>query len=280
MREPASQNVLNPAVPDGSEPPALSIPDRRRIDSDVRAFLREPSTPWIVFDREGRPPSQLAVGEVLPVAFTSVIPEHGFFPAPPGVTITDLPAIGGSDPGLEPSSLALAADLGDAAEEAPDAGPLPMLGPSYGAMGGAAAALALVSLMAVGTLTLRPTSASHDPPRFAAAAGASHGTPVLDDVPPPDLDAKPVAAVVATSAALANPAPAAAHDEPARPAKVRFGRLTVTGTHEVFLDAKRLLGHGPRSFTVVCGAHLISVGTRNDGHEVSLPCNGELVVGK
>ncbi len=31
-----------------------SYPDRARIDSDVRAFLRPVSTPWIVFDRDSR----------------------------------------------------------------------------------------------------------------------------------------------------------------------------------------------------------------------------------
>src|SRR5262249_7527009 len=31
-----------------------SYPDRARIDSDVRAFLRPASSPWIVFDRDSR----------------------------------------------------------------------------------------------------------------------------------------------------------------------------------------------------------------------------------
>jgi hypothetical protein len=31
-----------------------SYPDRKRIDSDVRAFLRPVSSPWIVFDRDSR----------------------------------------------------------------------------------------------------------------------------------------------------------------------------------------------------------------------------------
>lgn len=43
---------------EGAVNPALvrdpSYPDRARIDSDVRAFLRPASTPWIVFDRDSR----------------------------------------------------------------------------------------------------------------------------------------------------------------------------------------------------------------------------------
>src|SRR4051812_24898194 len=37
-----------------------SYPDRGRLDNDVRALMRQPSTPWITFDRDSR----VAAGEM------------------------------------------------------------------------------------------------------------------------------------------------------------------------------------------------------------------------
>ena len=116
MRDPFSPDppaALETAVSPGTttESPriaAVSLPDRRRIDSDVRAFLREPSTPWIVFDQEGRPPSQLAVGEVLTVPRKTLLSDYDFFPSTRAVDDASASAIK-----LEPSSLALASDLHD-----------------------------------------------------------------------------------------------------------------------------------------------------------------------
>ena len=118
--------MSNPSSPNGGKSPAnetpvgfsgVSIPDRRRIDSDVRAFLREPSTPWIVFDREGRPPSQLAVGEMFSTPRRSLLSfadASTFFPA---TAIIDATPSGTH----EPSSLAVASDL-EAADGANAAG--------------------------------------------------------------------------------------------------------------------------------------------------------------
>src|SRR5262245_53149545 len=60
-----------------------SFVDRRRLDSDVRAFLRQPSTPWVVFDRDSRVPRD--VPRDVPIgAFTSarssLASTPGFFP--------------------------------------------------------------------------------------------------------------------------------------------------------------------------------------------------------
>jgi hypothetical protein len=63
MRSPSKPDALeNKPVASGSVLPSVerpvsrdpSYPDRARIDSDVRAFLRPVSTPWIVFDRDSR----------------------------------------------------------------------------------------------------------------------------------------------------------------------------------------------------------------------------------
>jgi len=265
MREPAPPNASNPADPGASGAPSVSIPDRRRIDSDVRAFLRNPSTPWIVFDQDVRPPSQLAVGEVLPVALSSVIPDHGFFPS---TAIIDAQAHA-TPP--EPSSLAVASDLAD---EAPveDAGS-PTL-PSRGlrrrllgaAIGGAATLVA-----AIGVVALNPNPA---PERAPAAANSP---PASGDLLPLDLDVK--ASVAAPEAR----APAATAAPESRPFAQRFGKLSIVGDargRDVFLDGKRLLGKGARSFTVSCGTHAIAIGSRTDGHAMDVPCNAELTVGK
>jgi len=276
MREPAKPNASNPASSGGPGLPGVSIPDRRRIDSDVRAFLREPSTPWIVFDREGRPPSQLAALEVLPVALSSVIPEHGFFPA---TAMIDAAQASAARP--EPSSLAVASDLEDdmmAAGLASSAVPMGRLRSRV--LGAAAATVAIVGLFAFGAAALSATS-----PDLRSARSFAQGSPVAADLAPPDLDVKaapPVVAPAAPTVAVAAPAPAS-EESAAKAAAKRFGRLSIAGdarSRDVFLDGKRLLGRGARSFTVMCGTHSIAVGTRTDAHDVDVPCNAELVLSK
>jgi hypothetical protein len=296
MREPFAPIAPNepqistkePAVSGSSASPGVlgvSIPDRRRIDSDVRAFLREPSTPWIVFDQEGRPPSQLAVGEVLPVAFSSVIPEHGFFPAAAIIDAAGTVA-------AEPSSLAVAADLeesilrhdaGHDDVEAGVVGPAPRPGLRRRAVGAAALALALVATVGIGKLALG-TSSVDAPPANALSATPkqpSLGGAMPADVTPPDLAAPP--AKVASASPPSPTATPPAEESPAKAAAKKFARLSIAGdarSRDVFLDGKRLLGRGARSFTVTCGVHAIAIGTRADVRDVDVPCNAELVLGK
>src|SRR4051794_16659592 len=52
MRFPPKSDGLDPEKASVTREP--SYPDRARIDSDVRAFLRPASSPWIVFDRDSR----------------------------------------------------------------------------------------------------------------------------------------------------------------------------------------------------------------------------------
>ena len=66
-------------------------------------------------------------------------------------------------------------------------------------------------------------------------------------------------------------------------ASKKYGRLSISGdarAKDVFIDGKRMLGRGARSFTVICGPHTIAVGNRADAHDVDIPCGAELVVGK
>jgi hypothetical protein len=73
----AGKNQVAPGGAVGRDP---SYPDRARIDSDVRAFLRPASSPWIVFDRDSRVDGQdfgraaLRVGAVF--ASSPSLPGH------------------------------------------------------------------------------------------------------------------------------------------------------------------------------------------------------------
>ena len=298
--------MRDPLSPDASEVPessvaeggpargariaAVSLPDRRRIDSDVRAFLREPSTPWIVFDQEGRPPSQLAVGEVLTVPRKTLLSDYNFFPATAAVDAS------AASPRLEPSSLAVASDLegSEECEESADlaaaarlASSLPLFGLSRRVLGASAAAVALMSILAVSAFALRgsaPEAVSARGSLAAQPAQRSFGGAVAADVPPPDL-APSAPSVAGAEAAVATPSVSSPPKDEAmsKPAAKRWGRLSVAGDargKDVFLDGKRMLGRGARSFTVMCGMHKIAIGSRADAHEVEIPCNAELVVGK
>ena len=304
--------------------PVVSIPDRRRIDSDVRAFLREPSTPWIVFDQEGRPPSQLNVGEILRGPRRTLLSDFDFS----ATAAVDFASVSSARRTPEPSSLSVASDLrASAGAVAPAMGPLPLdpdvtaeghvaerfeesVGPTFGPQFGlsrrvfaaSAAGVALLSLLVGGTIALRSaagdTTALRDmrnvavaqPGSQAGAQAAGADTPA--QLPAIDLAPQPAVAppaVVAASAASPVPAPVALTVVPPRtdPAAKggggKYGRLTITGdarSRDVFMDGKRMLGRGQRTFSVMCGMHTIAVNLRSDAHEVEIPCNAELVVGK
>ena len=74
-------------------------------------------------------------------------------------------------------------------------------------------------------------------------------------------------------------------EDAAKAAAKKFGRLTVAGDargRDVYMDGKRMLGRGARSFTVMCGVHAIAVGNKADAEDMDIPCTGtaELVIGK
>lgn len=242
-------------------PTATLTPDRRRIDSDVRCFLRQPSTPWITFDK--------APGHEEPSVFTSAsssILTSRVFPADPPWTP--------EPPKQEPSSVAVAADLGiGPAPFAPDeAEPFLPAKRSSRIVVGAAAGIALVGLASAigfGSSSASEASRSHRAP-IAAYAGQPNGA----DLTPPSLDIPEAKA----------PAPA----PPSAPATTttssgpdQYGRLSIAGKARasyVFLDGKRLLGKGARSFTIVCGPHQIAIGDRSNVRAVDVPCNAETVI--
>ncbi|MBX3187722.1 MAG: hypothetical protein KF819_11930 [Labilithrix sp.] len=222
-------------------------PDRRRIDSDVRAFLRQPSTPWITFDKDSR----VAPAEILPVR-SSVHPDRGFFPATEAIDAA---------PKVEPSTMAVASDLSDVVDE-----PAPPPRRRALALGGLTVGAALILTLGVGLTVTREAPPA---PRAAGATFTPRGLPV--EAPPPDL------ANAASDPAPAPPAPTVAD------AKMKYGRLTIDGPARhvhVFLDGKRLLGKGTRSFTVLCGTHTIAIGDKADAKDVDVPCNAELTITK
>lgn len=274
-------------------PPASLTPDRRRIDSDVRCFLRQPSTPWITFDKDGRP-SQVAVGEVLTSARRSIAPEIGFFPAEPAG------ASAAPDAQAEPSSLVVASDVvssesvpamrlvesdpfaSGAGSDTDEAAFLPRR-PGRRALAVAAVVTGFAAVVAVGLAITAASSASlpeagartqslASPSLGAAPASEPRATSAAPVDLPPDL------AAAASMPAAKTPSPPV---EDAKPAAPKFGRLTINGraryTH-VFLDGKRLLGKGARSFVVICGAHQIAVGDKADAKDVDVPCNAEMVI--
>jgi len=87
------ESPVNPAVTVNRDP---SYPDRARIDSDVRAFLRPVSSPWIVFDRDSRvddfAKSALRVGAVFSSSPSLLEPSPMTPSSPPPVIDIEAPA--------------------------------------------------------------------------------------------------------------------------------------------------------------------------------------------
>lgn len=258
-------------APPAAVPPVSLTPDRRRIDSDVRCFLRQPSTPWITFQD----------GDVFTSPASSILTSQAVFPKdPPGAP---------EPPKQEPSSLAVAADLGipvgghaagDLFESDAEQRILPAKRSSRVVVG-AAAAIALVGLVAVIGFGMKSTdeaARSHRAPHsaYASQPGASGA-----DITPPNLDPPPPAPEPAATAAATTPDPRSRATRASTPGKEEYGRLSIAGKARasfVFLDGKRLLGKGARGFTVVCGPHQIAVGERTNVRDVDVPCNAELVI--
>ncbi len=281
----ASEHDRNPAA--GQRPSGLhGAPslDRRRIDSDVRELLRQPSTPWITFNRASRA-SNLAVGDLLPRRASIV--DAGALGA--------APARDAAVPAVEPSGLSVSHDV---AAEPPSVvtttpvvtdASMPAAERKKRTTGWSPLNIAVVcaGLTLSAGLVLSTTMYQSPSARAAAEskaaeektkkAAASRSALSDVDVALPDL----AAGLGSTSLGRGTSEPAKdAVKEPVKDGP-KFGRLTIRGaarSKNVYLDGKRLLGTGTRSFTVLCGTHAVSTLGRNDGKDVEIPCNGELVV--
>jgi hypothetical protein len=261
-----------------------SYPDRRRLDSDVRAFMRQPSTPWITFDRD----SKVAAGEMsVPRAvlshFRTSIHDGMFKDAealpPPEPTPSSR---------LEPSSLIVAHDVAVDAHASDLAfDPFPVMPKSHAVLKRLAAvasgiAIAAIAIVAVRAGFAEPTAAGANASDVVAMTALA-SKPAPSNAPPTITVAAPSAPTEATAPPEPAPAPKAPAPVTKDDYRAKLGRLAIRGDavrSNVWLDGKRMLGRGPRSFDVMCGAHVIAVGDKKDATEMEIPCAGELVVGK
>jgi hypothetical protein len=232
-----------------------SYPDRGRIDSDVRAFLRPASTPWIVFDRDSRA-SGLAAGDLLPGRSSVVLSDGAFPKGEPGEVV----------PAPEPSNVVVATDLA-CADPVDEAAPVAMVAKARRTRGWAIAASVAIAVFVAGASTfLRGSEAPAD-----AASAAAKATPVVGDVIPPDLVLPKVA----------SPAPRSASELAVTSGQ---GRLTLRGAlarRNVYLDGKLVRGKGVKGALVACGTHTLTVGSKGGkARQVEVPCDGRLVLSR
>lgn len=247
--------------------------DRRRIDSDVREMLRQPSTPWITFNRASRA-SGLAAGDVLPRRAS---------------VLEVLAPVAPAAPTTEPSTMAVASDVGTempsvitttpVVSEATVPTTLRRSGWSPLSIAVIAAGLTLSAGLVVATSTYDA------PARQVATPAAPTKAAAKAEAPPSEAPLTDLGAGLGSASIGHGSATEPAKDPKAPAAKdakdTKFGRLTIRGAAKgknVFLDGKRLLGTGVRSFTVQCGTHVVSTQGREGGSAVEVPCNGELVV--
>lgn len=279
-----------------------SYPDRARIDSDVRAFLRPPSSPWIVFDRDSRVDAGVDVrvlaedGRSLPLveadeaegARAEVDPsaETGYAwadtahgePVSASVLVASAEAASAEAlaiaAGATPAPPPAVPVVDDAVAPRAKRGLLVAAGIVAG-FGGLGACLAFLVGFG-GSLQRAPVS--------SAPAAIAPASPLVAPAAPAAPTPSAVAATGPSMAASALATSSAAGSASASTARAsRFGKLTIRGDakqQHVYLDGKRLLGSGTRSFTVYCGAHSVAIGDRGNARDVDVPCNGELPIGK
>jgi hypothetical protein len=264
-----------------------SYPDRQRIDSDVRAFMRPVSSPWIVFDRDSRvddfAKAALRSGAVF-ISSPEMPPQASAAPAPVVVPVVPTPTAASRladinsmfpasvpnqrvAPTDEPSSLIVAADV------VPDA-------PMASTPRKRPIALALGAMAFAGMAAFAITSFSHSTPAPAPVVAATKAPE------PPPIVELPVAveAPAPVEPAATTPPPAAdVVGENSTDPKKRFGKLVIKGDATktfVWFDGKRMLGKGDRDFLVFCGMHTVAVKEKTETKDMEVPCNGELVIGK
>jgi hypothetical protein len=287
---------MTPRIPIPAGARAPSYPDRQRLDSDVRALLRQPSTPWITFDKDSRvdrgelrAPSHLSAGEVLRSSRSTIAPD---FEAAVAAAMPDVKIV-------EPSGLSVASDV--LAETPPQTPPTfrstsmsidveiemdepEALSAGVLARGGRSAWVAIAgaaTLFAIaGVLALRPASPQASAAAQPATTTAAAPARAAEEIPPPAeeepaLDAKPVEAPKVAPVKDTKESKDAKHS--------KFGRLAIRGDarfKNVFFDGKRMLGKGSRAFPVLCGDHTIAVGDKTDVRQVEVPCDGELLISR
>jgi len=271
--------------------PGASPLDRARMESDVRAFLRQRSTPWIVF-AEGKgagapyvPQVEAALAQLeplvhAPVSGAAALPVPMLAPASIAPTAVSVPPPVLVD---EPSVRAMIRDT-TPADGVRAMGPsieIDLRSLTRGSRTRKRVAITAVAAVAVAVLATGAAS-------IKSKNDQSSGPPRL---PPTALAAEPPRAELAET----TPSPVAAKDAPvvtkeapsvpvikaAAKAPTGLGRLIITGearSRAVYMDGKMMLGSGPRSFNVRCGPHTLAVGNKTEPRDIEIPCNGELKI--
>lgn len=308
MRWRSPRDTQDFKCPEGSPSPVgvkgdLTGPDRQRIDSDVRAFMRPVSTPWITFDRDSRVESELAfatkaamragvafmsspdlppnapavhVPQVSagPTAASRLAEINALFPA----SVPQQKTVHSAPDANEPSSLIVAADV-NAPEPRPSFGDLiPAKKSRVGLIGATLGAVGVCSIAAYIVASIQSAPA----PVAANAVEAPKVEAVAAVAPPPAPEP-----VVEAPAPVAQPEPppvvAEVVGEKATDPAKRWGTLTIKGAatkKQVWFDGKRMLGSGNRSFMVYCGMHTVAVNEKTAQKDLEVPCNGELTIEK
>jgi hypothetical protein len=226
--------------------------------SDVRYLLRQPSTPWIVFDQSAKDTERSIPLELS--TSTSTLTSTSTRSS------TSTQATLGSP--TPPSAFSVEQAPEMILERAPRS---PWTARFLAGLG--------VTLLAIG-LTMFATRGGPRPAGNAA---------VIPEPPPPvqlqvtqlqTTQQAPMPSEPTTQ--LAAPISAAVHVDAAGPTNAPSW-LAIRGAaagERVYLDGKLLLGTGPRAFAVKCGTHSVAVGAKKKAHDVDVPCGAELIVGE
>ncbi len=170
--------------------------------------------------------------------------------------------------------------------------PIPTRSPLlFVAIGGAL--ILVLGLAAVGFFVLRsPASATTAPIPAVSVTPMPSASPVASVSPPPDIvtgpatsasvahaDTAPSSTPAAPSASSASPPPVSPLDPKTGLPRASF--LTIPralARHYIFLDGKRMLGTGARSFPVKCGEHTLAIDDRKAERVINVECGGEYIV--
>jgi len=253
-----------PSTTDKRDP---SYPDRARIDSDVRAFLRPVSSPWIVFDRDSRAEgdfgkSALRIGAVF-ASSPSLLPEprelaeamatgsSKFTIAEPVITQQDQPLsfesparmfpapVINEAPVVEPSNVVVAKDVLLDEQQQPRAaiesdpfavpGLVPNRKKSLMIAGGVVGMLALAAVVALSIGGRHATKAKAPVANAAIVQQPAAAPPPVVAIPA--AVPEPAAAIeidqAPTPAAAPSPADHKDEGENSKDPKKRFGKLTI-----------------------------------------------------
>ncbi|HEY2512479.1 MAG TPA: PilZ domain-containing protein [Polyangiaceae bacterium] len=145
----------------------------------------------------------------------------------------------------------------------------------------AAASAALVALVAIGgnVLARHSSAPSSAPANTPAAKPPVPASPEIASVASPAKAPEPAPAKAPEPAPAKAPEPAPVPTAIAAPASSQGTLRVKVAGHRVFVDG-RLVGDGPGTFQVKCGAHHVRIGTAGRNRLVEVPCGGESVVAK